>query len=162
MECTWSVRSIPPRYPPSHYHPLTSSLLTSRHYIGSHSCDHFSLSNLVNRSFRLPLHLSLSSLLSYLTSSSSSLFVPVSTPSHLSSLFPFPPSLSFLLPLSLLCCLYLPLFLFLSCSLPSPSPPLPPHTPHRKVMPRLSVLKWDNWTCWRQDQRRTASSRLSR
>ena len=66
MECTWSVRSIPPRYPPSHYHPLTSSLLTSWHYIGSHSCDHFSLSNLVNRSFRLPLHLSLSSLLSYL------------------------------------------------------------------------------------------------
>ena len=148
MECTWSVRSIPPRYPPSHYHPLTSSLLTSWHYIGSHSCDHFSLSNLVNRSFRLPLHLSLSSLLSYLTSSPPSLFAPASTPPH-----PFP------LPISSIS-LYLPLFL--SCPLPSPSPPLPPHTPHRKVMPRLSVLKWDNWTCWRQDQRRTAPSRLSR
>ena len=36
-----------------------------------------------------------------------------------------------------------------------------PHTPHRKMIPRLSVLKWDNWTCWRQDQRRTAPSRLS-
>ena len=156
MECTWSVRSIPTRYPPSHYHPLTSSLLTSWHYIGSHSCDHFSLSNLVNRSFRLPLHLSLSSLLSYLTSPPS-LFAPASTPSHPlpSSHFPFPPFL-FHLSLSLL-----PSLPFLPPPLPSPSPPLPPHTPHRKVMPRLSVLKWDNWTCWRQDQRRMAPSRLS-
>ena len=22
------------------------------------------------------------------------------------------------------------------------------------MIPRLSVLKWDNWTCWRQDQQR--------
>ena len=151
MECTWSVRSIPPRYPPSHYHPLTSSLLTSWHYIGSHSCDHFSLSNLVNRSFRLPLHLSWSSLLSYLTSSPLSL---CSCFYSFSSLFPFP--------ISPLCLSLPPSLPFLPPPLPSPSPPLPPHTPHRKVMPRLSVLKWDNWTCWRQDQRRTAPSRLSR
>ena len=146
MECTWSEVS-PRGTTPSHYHPLTSSLLTSWHYIGSHSCDHFSLSNLVNRSFRLPLHLSLSSLLSYHTSSSPFLFAPASTPSHplpsIASLLPLPPS-------------------FLAPS-PSSLPLLSlPHTAHRKVMPRLSVLKWDNWTCWRQDQQRTAPSRLSR
>ena len=139
-------QKYPPEVPTLTLSPPHSSLLTSRHYIGSHSCDHFSLPNLINRSFRLPLHLSLSSLLSYLTSS-------LSLCSRFYSFSSFPSS--HFLHLSLLPSLpFLPL--------PSPSPPLPPHTPHRKVMPRLSVLKWDNWTCWRQDQRRTAPSRLSR
>ena len=128
----WSVRSIPLRY-----HTLT---LSPPHLITAN------LSALYWQSFLWPL-LSLQPRQPFLSSSLTPFFV--SSSAIPSSPFPF-------LSLPLLS----PSPLSLS-SLPLLSPSLP-HTPHRKVMPRLSVLKWDNWTCWRQDQRRTAPSRLSR
>ena len=145
----WSVRSIPPRY-----HTLTLSpphLITANHSALYILVTIYCLSSLVTRSFS-------SSLTTFFVSSSLLPYILLLLPLSLSLLSSYPPiSSTFFLGSSLF-----PLLPLLSLSPPPPPLSSPPHTPHRKVMPKLSVLKWDNWTCWRQDQRRTAPSRLSR